>query len=167
MLKLDWNLVFTVINILIFYFCIKKLLFGPITNIMDQRQSMIKEQLESAGRVETDALAKKTQYDNILSRVKEEADQILEKARAEAKAEYDKVVMAANQESGKILKEARSAITADRERAFRDIQAQVAVLAAMAAEKLLIGQKMMAAGNGRMYDQFVKGIGEGHDTDGN
>lgn len=44
MLRLDWNLVFTIINLIILYLILKKLLVGPVTGIIDKRQAMIKAQ---------------------------------------------------------------------------------------------------------------------------
>ena len=38
MLKLDINLVFTVINLLIIYFILSKFLFKPVKNILAKRQ---------------------------------------------------------------------------------------------------------------------------------
>ena len=41
MLRLDWNLVLTIINLLILYLLMKKFLIGPVTAIMEQRQADI------------------------------------------------------------------------------------------------------------------------------
>ena len=39
MLRLDINLVFTIINLLVLYFLMKKFLFKPVNNIIAQRRS--------------------------------------------------------------------------------------------------------------------------------
>ena len=41
MLELGSGLVFTVINLIVFYLLLKRFLFGPIQNIMKQREEMI------------------------------------------------------------------------------------------------------------------------------
>lgn len=46
MIKIDINLVFTIINLLVLYLLMKKFLFGPIINVMDQRKAMIDQQLQ-------------------------------------------------------------------------------------------------------------------------
>mgnify|MGYP003191769544 CR=1 FL=1 len=55
MLRLDWNLLFTIINLIVLYVCMKKFLYGPITAIMDKRQNMIREQLANATQTEEEA----------------------------------------------------------------------------------------------------------------
>ena len=41
MLRVDINLVFTIINLLVLYLLIKKLLFGPVVAVMEKRKAMI------------------------------------------------------------------------------------------------------------------------------
>jgi len=47
-IKIDINLVFTIINLLVLYLLMKKFLFGPIINVMDQRKAMIDQQFAEA-----------------------------------------------------------------------------------------------------------------------
>ena len=48
MLRLDINLVFTIINLLVLYFLMKKILFKPVNNIIAQREEAIKKQFDDA-----------------------------------------------------------------------------------------------------------------------
>lgn len=44
MIKIDINLVFTIINLIVLYLLMKKFLFGPIIGVMEKRKAMIDEQ---------------------------------------------------------------------------------------------------------------------------
>ena len=48
MLRIDLNLVWTIINVIILYLLLKKFLIKPVTAIMDKREQMVKQGLESA-----------------------------------------------------------------------------------------------------------------------
>ena len=48
MIKIDINLVFTIINLLVLYLLMKKFLFGPIIKVMDVRKAMIDQQFAGA-----------------------------------------------------------------------------------------------------------------------
>ena len=48
MLRLDINLVFTIINLLVLYFLLKKFLFKPVNTIIEQREEAIKKQFDEA-----------------------------------------------------------------------------------------------------------------------
>ena len=46
MLRIDLNLVWTIINVIILYLLLKKFLIKPVTAIMDKREQMVKQGLE-------------------------------------------------------------------------------------------------------------------------
>lgn len=49
MLKLDINLLFTVINLVVWYLLIKKFLFKPVNNIISKREEAIADRYREAG----------------------------------------------------------------------------------------------------------------------
>ena len=56
-IKIDINLVFTIINLLVLYLLMKKFLFGPIIKVMDVRKAMIDQQFAGAKEQEDQAKA--------------------------------------------------------------------------------------------------------------
>lgn len=63
MIEININLVFVIINLVVFYLLMKKFLFGPILNVMDQRKAMIDQQFASAREKEEVAETIKNQYE--------------------------------------------------------------------------------------------------------
>lgn len=63
MLRLDINLVFTIINLLVLYFLMKKFLFKPVNNIIAQREEAIKKQFDDADEAQKKADDLKKQYE--------------------------------------------------------------------------------------------------------
>ena len=63
MLRIDSNLIWIIVNLLIFYFLIRKFLFKPVLNIIEKRKQMVTEQFEKADTVNAEALELKTQYE--------------------------------------------------------------------------------------------------------
>ena len=55
MLRIDLNLVWTIINVIILYLLLKKFLIKPVTAIMDKREQMVKQGLEGARAQESQA----------------------------------------------------------------------------------------------------------------
>lgn len=78
MLRIDSNLIWIIVNLLIFYFLIRKFLFKPVLNIIEKRKQMVTEQFEKADTVNAEALELKTQYEASLQGAKEEAVQMPE-----------------------------------------------------------------------------------------
>ena len=153
MIKIDINLVFTIINLIVLYLLMKKFLFGPIIAVMEKRKAMIDEQFASAEKTTAEANQLKGQYEDALKSAKEESFSIVEQAKDEAKVQADSIVKRANDQAGQILEKAR-----------RDMEGKVAELAMDAASRIM-GKKNDEAQDMSLYDQFLEGAGDPHDRD--
>ena len=92
MLRIDSNLIWIIVNLLIFYFLIRKFLFKPVLNIIEKRKQMVAEQFEKADTANAEAQELKTQYEASLQGAKEEAIQIVADARERADVQYKQIV---------------------------------------------------------------------------
>ena len=106
MLRLDFNLVLTMINLVVLYLILRKFLFRPLMNIMEQRRTMIADGLQHAEDTKKEAYALKSQYESALGGAKEESTRIIGQAKKDAKAEYDRILDEADQAAGKLMKDA-------------------------------------------------------------
>ena len=161
MIKIDINLVFTIINLLVLYLLMKKFLFGPIINVMDQRKAMIDQQFAEAKERQDNAKALQEQYEGALKSAKEESYQIMEQARKEAKAQADHTVEETTAKVDAMLAKAQEDI---RENAMRQMKGDVAELAMKAAAKV-IGKNSGADQDLSLYDQFIEEAGDPDDSD--
>ena len=164
MIKIDINLVFTIINLLVLYLLMKKFLFGPIIKVMDVRKAMIDQQFAGAKEQEDQAKALKEQYEGALKSAREESFQIMEQARKEAKAQADKTVEDTHAKVSAMLAKAQEDINTERENAMRQMKDDVASLAMEAAGKI-IGKNSGADQDLSLYDQFIEKAGDPDDSD--
>ena len=89
LLRIDWNVVFTIINLIVLYLGLRKFLIGPVTNVMEQRKQMIEGQIADANKLKAEAGDLKKQYEGMLAQAHEESAELLEKTRKSAQAEYE------------------------------------------------------------------------------
>ena len=164
MIKIDINLVFTIINLLVLYLLMKKFLFGPIIKVMDVRKAMIDQQFAGAKEQEDQAKALKEQYEGALKSAREESFQIMEQARKEAKAQADKTVEDTQAKVSAMLAKAQEDINTERENAMRQMKDDVASLAMEAAGKI-IDKNSGADQDLSLYDQFIEKAGDPDDSD--
>ena len=66
LLRIDWNVVFTIINLIVLYLALRKFLIKTVTNIMEQRKKMIEGEkvLGESGTKESNQLM----YDQFLAK---------------------------------------------------------------------------------------------------
>ena len=65
-IEININLVFTIINLIVLYLLMKKVLFGPILNVMEQRKNMVDQQFASAKDTEEQGYELKGKYEDAL-----------------------------------------------------------------------------------------------------
>lgn len=164
MLRLDWNLVLTIINLIVLYLLLKKFLFKPVLSIMEKREKMIQDSIASARNQEGQAQELKEQYEQALASARDESAQIVEKARVDARKEYDKILADADVQAKKLVEQARKDAELDKEKAKKEVQAEVAGLA-MAAVSRILTDGSDAGSDRALYNQFLKKAGEANDTD--
>lgn len=163
MLKLDWSLLFTLINLIVFYFLMKKFLIKPITNIMEERKKLIENGLSQARQNQDEALKLKEQYEAALVGARSESSKILADAKQSAKAEYDRVMQEAAKDAGTFMENAQKTIELEKQKAIYDLRSQVAGLAIEAACKVT-GNKDHSREDRELYDKFLEEAGDYHDT---
>ena len=163
LLRIDWNVIFTIVNLIVLYLGLRKFLIGPVTKVMDQRKQLSEGQMADARHVNEQANELKAQYEDALKQAHEESAQIVEKARKSAQAEYESRMDAADAEAQKIIANAHKAIDLEREKTVQELQSQIAGLA-MAATAKVLGDTDQAAQNKLMYEQFLAKTGGLNDT---
>lgn len=159
MLRLDMNLVYTIINLLILYAIVRKFLFAPVKKIIAAREAEIHKQYADAENVQTEARELKQQYEERLTLAEEEKRSILTDARSKAGDEYEKIVADARLEADKLLENAQKQADMEQQKRMQQAQRQVADLVVAAATKLVTsGQN--AAADRELYNQFIAKTGE-------
>ena len=164
-LKLDWNLLFTLINLIVFYLLMKKFLFGPVIRIMDERKKHIEDGLNQAKNSQAEALELKQKYEAALVNARAESEQIMAGAKENAKMEYDGILKEADETAAQTMARAQQNIELEKEKTIRDLKAQVAELALNAAKKVTAANTTVSD-DLNLYDQFLKEAGEMDGADG-
>lgn len=167
MLRLDiFNLVITVINLIVLYLLMKKFLIGPVTEVIAKRKALIEDQLANAKRNEKEALEMKSKYEATLKTADVKADEMLQTARVNAGVEYERIVSEAESKSGRIIRDAEKTIRIEREKTLREMQSEIAGLAMTVAAKVAVSSSNDEM-NKSLYDDFLREAGDSYDTDRN
>lgn len=154
MLKFDWNILWTLINIVLFYVLMKLFLFKPIKKTIDKRKELIDKQFEDAQNANELANTKLAEYESKLEDVQNQAEQIIADAKDTAKNEYSKIVDRAEYEVKQLKEQAQKQIEADKDKARKAAKEELACLAMQAAEKV-VGATVDSKTNSDIFDEFL------------
>ena len=166
MLRLDINLVFTIINLLVLYFLMKKFLFKPVNNIIAQREEAIKKQFDDADEAQKKADDLKKQYEDSLVNAKEDSAKLVQEAREKARVEYDRIVKSADEEVTKRMQKAEETIQEEKNKSIRSMQSEIQNLVVAAASKVVGDRYLLNTARSFMTILSQKWV-KRNDTDSN
>ena len=145
MLRLDWNLLFNIINLIILYALMKRFLFKPVNAILEKRQQEADTRFVQADAQEAAAQEKAQKYDSLLEDAQNEKERIVAQAREEASTEYGRIVADAKDKADGIVEKAKTDAQADAE--VRDM--------VVTAAARMVAEKNGTSSDRALYDKFL------------
>lgn len=153
------TIIFTIINLLVLFLILKKLLFGRVNAVLEQRAALVKSEIASAEDNNRRAEELKTQYESKLTDARHEAAKIVADAQNRAQRVYEGKMAEAETDAKRIRSEAEAQIASERDTMLRGARNEVATLALMAAAKVA-GHSMDDDGDKALVDSFLAEVGD-------
>ncbi|MCR5672018.1 MAG: F0F1 ATP synthase subunit B [Butyrivibrio sp.] len=153
-----FNIVCTIINLLILLFVVKKFLYGRIDAILTQRQEEIETATEAADKAIKEAQNTKREYEEKITLAEEEKEQILSDIKKQGYEEYDKIILSAKQKSEQIVTEARHNAEVEERRAKEALAMELTDVVVDAASKIA-ATKHSTADDIELYNKFINEAG--------
>ena len=159
MLRLDINLVFTIINLLVWYAVIRIFLFNRVNKVIDQREQAIQSRYADARKLQEEAAAEKDRYAVSQAQIEEEKTRVLDQAREDARTEYSHILEDAQKKAEQIVEHSRKEAVMEKEKIVSKAEKEIRSIILDSAVK-----SMQASGNeSTLYDEFLAKAGEtGH-----
>ena len=160
MLRIDINLIFTVINILILAVAMRFLLFKPVKDIIAKRKEEADQEYEKAIATQKEADALRQQYDDSLRQLEEERKETLRTARRNADAEYQRIVGSAEEKAASIKSDAQIQAESTRQQVLKRAEREIADMVLEAATKITGDATEGKQINSALYDEFLSKAGD-------
>ena len=158
------SLLWHTFNFLLLVALLSKFLYRPVTRMLDERSSRIRESMERAEAIK-DQLARTTEETRLQleaarkegQSIVEQAKQIGERVKAQAKQE-------AQAEADKIVAKARAQLEQERQQVVAELRREMAGLVVSAAGRV-IGESMDDRIQRRLIEEFLHENGSGQKLD--
>lgn len=154
MLRLDWNILFNIINLLILYLLMKRFLFKPVNEILAKRQAEADGRFAQADAKEAQAKESCEKYEALLHDAKSEKERIVAEAHAQAGKEYGRIVEEAKHTALGIIEDAREDAEKERDAVMQQADSQIREMVLTAAAKMAGGADG-SENDKRLYDAFL------------
>jgi F-type H+-transporting ATPase subunit b len=150
-------MIWTVITFLIVFFVLRKLAFGRIQALIDQRRDRIKEALDAADRAREESRELLDEHRALIADARAQSEAILAEARKDGEAQRERARTEANADLERRLEENRREIEAENRRLVEQIRREVIELTLIASEKVT-GKVLTADDQRRLIDEAVAEI---------
>ncbi len=137
MLSLDWTFAFQIPLFLILWAFLRRFLFEPHFEVMEQREHRSEGAMRQAQRVKAEVGEMEEQYKSRLTATRSGAIQQVETVARAAEGQAQVITEAARAEADKILEELRATLRQEVETTRQELQARAPEFARNISEKLL------------------------------
>lgn len=128
---------FTILNILVLFFILKKVLFKPVTNHMENRTKKIEDALKAAEESKEMVRQMKIEYDEKIKAAKIEGQKVMNMYKNMAEKEYNSIIESAKAEANQILANAKLELQVEKEQLITSIKGEISDLVLATSEKVL------------------------------
>lgn len=153
------TIIFTIINLLVLFLVLRKVLFGKVNEVLEQRAQLVQQEIDAAQASNRQAQELKEQYEGKLTDARQEAAKIVADAQTRAQRVYEGKVAEAESEAKRLRGEASAQIASEREAMLQGARKEVASLALLAATKVT-GRSMDGNDDKAFVDEFLSEVGE-------
>jgi F-type H+-transporting ATPase subunit b len=149
----------TIVNFLVLYLVLRKLLFKPVTNFMDARAKKIKDALSDAAIMKGQAEELASRYEGLMANADAEAERLVKEGEDRASEEAKALLEKATAEAAETRRRGEEAAEREREKARQELAGDIAALAAEVAGRLV--GRAAAAEDARAAEHLVRELEAG------
>ena len=146
---------FTILNILVLFFILKKFLFKPVTNHMDNRNKKIQDALDAAEESKEMVRQMKIEYDEKIKAAKDEGQKVIEMYKKMAEKEYNSIVETAKKEADQMISDAKAELQVEKEQLITSIKGEISDLVLATSEKVL-KENLDDDTNRKLISEFIE-----------
>ncbi|AKI96785.1 F0F1 ATP synthase subunit B [Kosmotoga pacifica] len=159
MIELNLTSLIQLLNFLVLFFVLKKLLFDRFFDIVGKRQEMIKNEIEKAEKLRLEAEEYREKHREELETAHEKASQIIASAEKQAEKIINEAKEKAKTEAARIIAAAEVQIAQEREQAVKEIQGIVMTAAVEMALRIL-GKEMNEEARRQYTRKLMESLGD-------
>ncbi|RSL29683.1 ATP synthase F0 subunit B [Salibacterium salarium] len=153
------DVVFSIVTFVILMLVLRKFAWGPIMNMMKQREEHVASEIETAEKNRQDAEKYVEEQRQELERAKDEAQSIIENAKKTSEKQGEDIIAQSRAEAERMKENALADIAREKEQAVAELREQVGSLSVMIASKI-IEKELDEKEQEQLIEDYVKEAGD-------
>ncbi|WLR41640.1 F0F1 ATP synthase subunit B [Bacillus carboniphilus] len=153
------TIIYQLVIFLILLALLKKYAWGPIMDLMKQREDHIASEIDGAEAKHAEAKNYLEEQREMLKEARQEAQAMVENAKKIGDTQKNDIIQAAKTEAERIKEAAKKEIIQEREKAVTALREQVASLSVLVASKV-IEKELSEQDQEKLINDYIKEAGE-------
>lgn len=154
-----WQILISLINLLILFLLIKKFLFKPVNNMLKNRQDELQKKYDEADEEKRIANENRLLWDEKMDSIKAESEKLIKNAEDSAKSRSDRIISDAEKEAEGIVRHAKTEAEYELKKAKSEIKNEIVEVSTALANKLL-EREINVKDHKNLIDSFIEEIGD-------
>jgi len=155
-----WTALFTLANTVALFIVAKKYLFGPVMQMIQDRQNEIDGMYADAESAKKEAQTLQAEYQQKLEGAVEESQRLVKEAVARGQSREEEILRNANREAAAILDKATADIAQEKKKAINDAKDEISGIAIAIANKVVC-REISEKDQADLVDSFISELGDG------
>ena len=155
MVNIDYTLILVIVNFIILLIILKKLLYKPLMDFVNKRESQIRDDLEGAKEHKEESEKILEKQKELLRKAKEEARNIRDEATKSARIQSEQILHDSEEKRDIIIQEALEIIDVEVSKAKESIQSQIGDFVVELTDKI-IGKKLTEDEDVKLINEMIK-----------
>ena len=131
------TIIWTIVTFVVVLIVLKSTVWKPLLAALDEREKRIRDALDSADKARTEAQETLAEHQRRLEQAEDEAIEIIRQARSTAEQSSEEILEKAREDARQTLEQARRAIDAEKRAAIAELRREMGDLAVQVAGELL------------------------------
>ncbi|MFH1702197.1 MAG: F0F1 ATP synthase subunit delta [Nitrospirota bacterium] len=132
-----WTFLFQIVNFIVLFFILKRLLYKPVKEIMEKRKGLIEKTIEDAEKEKKEALELKERHQEEMNKLKGLQITMIEKMKNEVGEEKKRLLTEAEKEAARTIEEERAVFETEKKRDEAKLKEMVIQTVSVFATNLL------------------------------
>ncbi len=159
-----WDILISLVNLLLLTLVVKKFLFKPVTKMLAQRRAAIDADYEQARVAWEEAEESRQNYAAAMAAVKQTTDQMIAEATRTAEHRSSEIVEEAREKATDIRRQAEADALLERKKAEDDMRREIADVSTQLTG-VLLKREINEDDHRKLIDSFLQEIGTDDDND--
>ena len=151
--------IFSLVMFLILLLLLRKFAWGPMMNMMKEREEHVASEIETAENSRKEAEKYLEEQKKEVENARQEAQSIIETAKKTSEVQGEEIIAQSRREAERVKESALAEISREKEQAVAELREQVGSLSVMIATKI-IEKELDEKQQEQLIEEYVKEAGE-------